>query len=244
MSNFECKLRVKPHTVYQKKSYLIPLSKRQAAEEEVKTMLQLGGIIESSTTEYSSPIVCVTKNSGAVRLCLDARNLNKILVNDRESPPHIEELLQRIHGTYIYSVADLSAGYWQIKIDKDSRDYLSFSFNGRNYRFRCLPFGLVSSMAIFMKCMTEVLNELLEYCIIYVDDITIASKTVEEHCKQLDKNFQRLISRGLTIKISKCSLFQNSVKFLGTIINKNGIQQDPEKLAVIRNFPSPSNRKQ
>lgn len=243
VTNYQCKLVVKPHAVYQSKSYPIPFSKREAAEKEIARMLSLD-VIEPSFSHYSSPIVCIEKKDGGVRLCLDSRNLNKILINDQESPPNIVDLLQRFHGTSMYSTLDLAAGYWQIEVEESSRDYLSFVFNGKNYRFKRLAFGIQHAMATFQKAMNEVLGDILETCILYVDDAILAGSNVKELCSKMNLFFKRLIERGVKIKLSKCELFSKHVKFLGHIISAEGVTQDPEKLAAIKDIPPPTSRRQ
>lgn len=241
VSNYQCKLHVKAHEVYRRKSYPIPFSKRKAAQEEIEKMLSLK-IIEPSHAEYSSPLVCVTKKDGSVCLCLDARNLNNILVCDRESPSNIDEILQRFHGTSLYSVFDMTAGYWQILVHPDSRDYLSFLFNGKNYRFVRLPFGLKHSMATFIKCTSQLLQD--EDCILYVDYGIVASPDLSHHLITLANIFEKLICNNIKLRPSKCEFFKKQVKFLGHIISPQGISQDPEKLAAIKQIPPPKTRQQ
>jgi hypothetical protein len=243
-SDYVCHLNVKPHTVYHRKSYPIPFSKREAARKEINHMLELG-VIEPSNAEYSSPLVCVSKKDGGVRLCLDARNLNEILVDDRESPPPIDEILHKFHGQKIFSTTDFTSGYWQIAVAEESRDYLSFLFDGQNYRFTRMAFGVKHAMASFIKCVKGIIgDEILDFCTIYVDDGIIASNSIEEHCQHLDRLFKKLSKSNLKIKLSKCNFFQPQVKFLGHVISHDGIEQDPEKVEAIRNFPAPRNRKQ
>ncbi|RZF38910.1 hypothetical protein LSTR_LSTR005157 [Laodelphax striatellus] len=117
------------------------------------------GIIEPSSAQYSLPLVCFTKKDGSVRLCLDARALNQILDNDRESPSQIDQVLQTFHLKKIYSTVDLSSGYWQIEIEEESRDYLSFVYNGRNMRFTRLAFGIRNAMALFIKCLRQAVEK-------------------------------------------------------------------------------------
>ena len=104
---------------------------------------------------YTSPIVAIQKKSGQVRLCLDAREINKQIVNDRTSPGEIEEILKKFHGTRFISTWDTVCGYWQVELHPKSRQYMAFIFEGRNYQFKRLPFGLVNSVAIFEMCIRD-----------------------------------------------------------------------------------------
>ena len=125
--------------------------KRQV-QEEINKMLR-EGIIEKSTSPYSNPLVVVTKKDLSIRLCLDARQVNRIIVPDRESPEPVSEILQCFSGTKYITTLDLTARYWQIELEEESRQYVAFLYNGRNYQFRRLPFGLNVSVEIFIKCL-------------------------------------------------------------------------------------------
>ena len=114
---------------------------------------------EHSQSPYTSPIVAIQKKSGQVRLCLDAREINKQKVNDSKSPGEIEEILKKIFCTRIISTWDTVCGYWQVELHPMSRKYMAFIFEGRNYQFKRLPFGLINSVAIFVRCMDQVLGQ-------------------------------------------------------------------------------------
>ena len=75
-----------------------------------------------------------------------------MIVNDRTSPGEIEEILKKFHGTKYISALDTVCGYWQVELHPNSRKYLAFLFDWRNYQFKRLPFGLINSVAVFVKC--------------------------------------------------------------------------------------------
>ena len=88
--------------------------------------------------------------------------------------------------------------------------------------------------------MESCLGELhLDWCIIYLDNIIVFSKTPEEHLTRLEAVFERLAAAGFKLKLSKCELFQTSLKYLGHIVSEKGIATDPTKIEVIRNWPVP-----
>ena len=126
-------------------------------------------IIEYSHSPFTSPIIAVPKKNGQVRICLDAREINKMIVNDRTSPGEIEEILKKFHGTRYISSWDTVCGYWQVEFHPDSRKYMAFIFEGRNYQFKRLPFGLINSVAVFVKIMDRILGqEVLKFTTVYV----------------------------------------------------------------------------
>ena len=112
-------------------------------------------------------------------------------------------------------------------------------------RFKRLPFGLVNSVAIFIKCLDEVLGkEILEFTTVYVDDLVIASSSWEEHCHRIDKVLTKLGEHGITLKLDKSTFIASKIKFLGFIVSNTGIAADPDKIQSIQNFPYPKNVKQ
>ena len=116
-------------------------------------------IRDRSNSPYTNPIVAVPKKNGVVRICLDTREINKTIINDRTSPGEIDEILKKFHGIKYISILDTVCGYWQVELHPNSRKYMAFIFEGRNYQFKRLPFGLVNSVAEFVKCMDDILGQ-------------------------------------------------------------------------------------
>ena len=125
----------------------------------------------------------------------------------------------------------MTAGYWQVELEEESRQYVAFLYNGRNYQFRRLPFGLNVSVSIFIKCLDYVLGrEILEFTTVYVDDIVIMSPDIDTHCERLDRVLSRLHEYGITVKFKKSEFLKEQVNFLGHIISARGISTDPKKV--------------
>ena len=157
VKGYQCELKFKEPVNFNKKSYPIAYSLKEAVRTEINRML-VDDIIEHSFSPYTSPIVAIAKKDGKVRLCLAAREINKIVINDRTSPGEIEEILKKFHGTKFISTWDTVCGYWQVELHPNSRKYVAFIFEGLNYQFKRLPFGLVNSVAVFVKCMDQILG--------------------------------------------------------------------------------------
>ena len=120
-----------------------------------------------------------------------------------------------------------------------------FLFNGKNYQFKRLPFGLNTSVASFIKCLDEILQpHSLDFLTIYVDDILIASRTFEEHVEHLEYVLEKLYQGGLTVNWDKSKFLQTEIHFLGFIITPTGIRANPDKVESILTFPEPKNIKQ
>ena len=227
-----------------KRSYPVPLKHRAAVEKEIEDMMKLG-IIERSSSEFCNPLRVVVKKDKSIRLCLDARFLNKVIAADNESPPCIEEIMQKYEGVKYLSTTDLVKGYWQVPLTSESRKFTAFIFDGKLYQFKVIPFGLKTAGAGFMRVLDLALgNELREFVTNYVDDILVASRSFDEHLDHLGELFQRLEQYGFTLSLEKSQFFRETVPFLGFILSSKGIRADPEKLRAIEEFPIPQNRQQ
>lgn len=241
----QCKLNIDINaTTFSQKPYPVPYSKLAAVQAELDRMME-EGIIEKSSSPYSNPLVVVVKKDGGVRICLDARKLNRIIIPDREQTECIDEILKKFEGKNYFSTLDLTAGYWQIQLAPESRKYTAFLFRGRNYQFCRLPFGLNTSVSVFVKCIDKILgSEILSFTTVYVDDILIASETFKEHCEQISKVLKALNDNNITVKLSKSKFLRKNIKFLGYVISPQGIIADPDKIKCIQEFPVPINIKQ
>ena len=122
---------------------------------------------------------------------------------------------------------------------------MAFIFEGRNYQFKRLPFGLVNSVAVFVKCMDKILGqEALQFTTVYVDDLLITSDNWEDHCSRIDKVLSKLAENNVTLKLEKSKFIADEVQFLGFNLSENGITPSHEKIEAIQLFPTPKNKKQ
>ena len=175
---------------------------------------------------------------------MDARFLNKVIASDNESPPRIEELVQKHEGATFFSTTDLVKGYWQIRLTEQARKYTAFLYKGSLYQFLRIPFGIKTAGAGFIRAIEIALRQILHFVTAYVDDLLIASKTFDEHLYHVEQVFQHLLQAGFTLCLEKSLFFRRSVQFLGFILDTRGISADPENLAKIQNFPLPTDRQQ
>ena len=133
--NFVCQLSFDSPVNFNKKSYQIAQSLKQAVKREIQRIMDQD-IIEYSSSSYTSPIVAIQKKDGAVCLCLNAREINKNIINDRTSPREIEEIMKKFKGCKFMSIWDAVCGYWQVELHPNSRKHVAFIFEGRNYQFK------------------------------------------------------------------------------------------------------------
>lgn len=222
----------------------LPFGKRQIEKEEIQKMLDRG-IIEPSSSAWSSNTVLITKRDGSTRFCCDFRKVNEITYFDSYPLPRISDCLDALSSARWFGCMDLNSGFWQISMKESDKEKTAFSTSQGLYQFRVMPFGLCTAPSSFQRLMENVLRGLQwEECLLYLDDIIVAGATVEESLQRLENVFKRLLDANLKLKPSKCLFFQKSIKFLGHIVSESGVQTDPEKTEAVKNWPRPKNQKQ
>lgn len=227
-----------------KKSFPIPKKLKKEANLLINQMLEWK-IIEPANTAYISPLICIAKKDGTVRFAMDLRDLNKQIFMDYLKPVNIDEAVQQQMHAKQRSNIDLTMAYWQIPLEQSSRKYTGFIFENHTYQFRVLPFGIATAVASFTRAMEIILGQkVLKFTTNYVDDFLIASEDFISHLKHLDQLFNKFEEAGLTVHLKKSKFFQSEIKFLGHIINNNGIKPCEEKLHQIADFPAPKTGKQ
>lgn len=244
IKGFEAKINLSNKEPFIGKSYPIPYHKKKEVQKEIESLLE-NGIISRSDSPYNNSLVAVSKKDGSTRVCLDSRRLNKYIINDCERTERIENILQRFSGTKYLSTIDLTQGFLQLSLNKESRKYVSFVFNGNNYSYNRLPFGLKISSSMFIKAMTHVFGtDYDDFLVMYIDDLLIFSQSFEEHVRHIDLVLNRLKEYGATVKLSKSKFLEPEVNFLGYVISSDGIKMDPEKINKILELKDPRNLKE
>lgn len=220
-----------------------PVQKNEI-ESQVQEMLSKW-IIQPCSSPFSSPVLLVKKKDGSWRFCVDYRHLNAITVKNKYPLPVIDELLDELAGAQWFSKLDLRSEYHQIRMHPDDEHKTAFQTHHGHFEFRVLPFGLTSAPATFQGVMNSVLATLLRRCVlVFVDDILIYSKSLEEHVQHLKTVFQILLKHQLKVKRTKCSFAQQELAYLEHIIQPNGVSTDPEKIQVIQHWPAPTSVKE
>ena len=207
--------------------------------------LQAKGIISPSSSPYASPIVVVRKKSGELRLCVDYRQVNAISRRDQFPLPRIDESLDALHGSSIFSSLDLASGYYQIPMKEEDKLKTSFTCPFGLYEFNRMPFGLSGGPATCQRLMNQVMSDFIFSCLlVYLDDLLLYSPDFADHLKSLELVLGRLRAVGLKLNPEKCQFAKDSVKFLGHVVSAKGIDTDPDKVAAIRDWKQPTTVKE
>ncbi|GJZ84605.1 putative reverse transcriptase domain-containing protein [Tanacetum coccineum] len=192
-----------------KSPYRLAPSEMEELSGQLKE-LQDKGFIRPSSSPWGAPVLIVKKNDGSFRMCIDYIELNKLTVKNRYPLPRIDDLFDQLQGSQFFSKIDLRSGYHQLRVHEDDIPKTAFRTRYGHFEFTVMPFGLTNAPAIFMDLMNRVYRSYLDkFVIVFIDDILIYSK-----------------SRGA------CRTF----KFLGHVINGNGIHVDPSKIEAVKNW--------
>lgn len=206
--------------------------------------LEENGIIRKCQSRWNMPLVALwKKEKKKLRLCLDFRQLNNISERQAFPMPNTEELLDRLKGARYFSTIDLGSAYYQVELEKSSQEKTAFSTKKGQYCFTRMPFGIAAAPGTFQELMTTVLGE-TQSAMVYMDDILIYSENAADHYKTLDSVLKEIVKAGLRVNPKKCILLRKEVKFLGHILDKDGIRTDPSKIESIKNFERPKCVKQ
>ena len=220
----------------------LPPQKFQAAKAAFQEMERMG-ICTRSRSQWSSPLHMVPKPDGSWRPCGDYRKLNMKTVPDHYPLPNIQDLMSSLHGAKIFSKLDLLKGYFQVPVNPDDVEKTCIITPFGSYVFHYSTFGLRNSGATFQRLMDIIFGD-IDFCIVYVDDILVFSKTPEEHESHLRTVLQLLQDNGLLVRPDKCVFGVTSVNFLGHCIDQEGFYPLEDKVKAVSDYPKPKTNKE
>ncbi|GKA67908.1 putative reverse transcriptase domain-containing protein [Tanacetum coccineum] len=144
------------------------------------------GFIRPSFSPWGAPVLFVKKNDGSFWMCIDYRELNKLTMKNRYSLPRIDDQFDQLQGLSIYSNIDLRLGYHQLRVHEEDILKTAFRTHYGHYEFQVMPFGFNNAPAVFMDLMNRVCKPYLDtFMIVFIDDILIYSKNLQEHEEHL-----------------------------------------------------------
>jgi hypothetical protein len=229
------------------RNYKYPQIYKAQVDKEIEKMLAKG-IIRPSKSPYNSPIWVVEKKLDAsgekkIRLVVDYRKLNAKTIEDKFPLPNIDDLIFQLGESKYYTTLDLASGFHQIEMDPDSIEKTAFSTDHAHLEWVRMPFGLRNAPPTFQRAMNGLFAGKPNIQV-YLDDIIIFSKTLEEHVEHLDYVLNTLKENNLTLQPDKSVFFQRELKFLGYWISEAGIRPDPGKVDAISKITIPRTEKQ
>ena len=192
--------------------------KEAEVEKQVQKLLKKK-LIEPADSAWSAPVVLVRKKDNSWRFCIDYRKLNAVTRHDAYPLPRIDESLDALTGSQLFSTLDLVSGYWQVPLSPDAQDKSAFiTRSGLWRKWKVLPFGLTSAPTCFQRLMEQLLHGLhLKSLLLYLDDVIVISPDFETRVTSLSEVLECFRAAGLKLKPEKCELFCQDVKYLGHI---------------------------
>ncbi|GBG80876.1 hypothetical protein CBR_g31432 [Chara braunii] len=198
------------------------------------------GWIRPSSSPFGAPVLFVPKKEGELRMCIDYRGLNAITVENVELLPRIDDFLDRVQGCRYFSKIDLKSGYHQIEVHPDDQYKNAFRTRYGHYEFIVMPFGLTNAPATFQRCMNDLFRPWLDkFVVVYLDDILVFSRTLQEHQGHLRQVLEKLREGNFKINAKKCEWAKTQVLYLGHMLDGDGIKPEDSKIAAIRDWSTP-----
>ena len=217
------------------------------AKEEVQR--QIDGMIEHDIIEdctdpqFVSSIFTVPKKTDDVRIVFDYRKLNTITRKILHPIPRTDELLAKFKDKRYITSLDMKGGYWHIPIEEEHKKRTAFIFDGKIYQWKVLPFGPTNAPMFFQQCMQRIFHG-LDFVVIYLDDISILSNSIEEHKRHLQIVFEKLKEHCIKLRLDKCIWGVSKTEYLGFIVDKSGVTPKSSYIKKIMNVPEPTTKKQ
>ena len=158
--------------------------KSEACRAEKETLLEYD-MIEPSKLPRACGVVMAKKKGWQLRFCCDFRYLNAVTIGDAYPIPRIDESLSKLVDAKFFTTLDLGSAFWQVPLRKKDREKTGFACELGLYQWKRMPFGLCNATATFQRLMAQALTRVpkkygnLVMC--YVEDVVIATPTLEDH---------------------------------------------------------------
>ena len=220
----------------------IPVAMRDKVDRELDWLIERG-FIRPSSSPWASPMVTVKKPDGSARLCVDFRKINGLT---RQTPfymPRVEEVIEGVGQAGFISKLDLSKGYYQVQLDKESIQKTAFTSHRGVYEFTRMPFGVKNAPAYFQELVNKVLAEQRQWATAYMDDVVVYSKTWEDHLNHIESVLKALQKAGLMANPAKCKWGGKAIEFLGHWIGDGSMSIPKHKIEAMLRYKRPQTKK-
>ncbi|CAH1257446.1 GIN1 [Branchiostoma lanceolatum] len=213
---------------------------KETISQELDKLTRLG-FIKESMSPWGAPVVLVNKKDGTKRMCVDYRGLNKVTKKSSWPLPRIDDTIDALSGSKLFSTLDLRAAYMQVPLEESAKEKTAFCTHLGCFEYNRLSFGLCGAPSTFARLMENVLRGLQPHlCMAYLDDnIVHSDEVLANHLANLEAVFKRYREANLKLNPEKCKFLVSEVEFLGHIISGDGVRTDPKKVSAVSDWPTP-----
>ena len=206
-------------------------------------MLMEYDMTEPSKSPWACGVVMRRRRGGQIRFCCDFCYLNAVAIKDAYPIPRIDEILSKLGDAKFFTTLDLASSLWQVPLRKQYREKTGFVCELDLFNWKRMPFGPCNATATFQRLMAQALTNVTKkhgnLIMCYVDDVVIATPTLEDHIERLDEVFTCMKQAGLKCKPFKCKILRDSIKYLGRLVDKHGVRPDLEAVEAVLTWKAP-----
>ena len=196
-------------------------------------------------TPWINSMVVVPKKNGTLRICLDPKDLNKAIRREHYPLPTIEDVATLLHGAKLFTILDVSKGFWHVPLDEQSSFLTTFHTPFGRYRRKRMPFGICSAPKVFQRRMHELIEGLRGVEVVADDFVAVGvgatrEKATQDHDQNLEAFLKRCVEKGIKLNPEKMRLRMEKMPFIGHVATAECLCVDPAKVEAILQMPCPS----
>jgi hypothetical protein len=224
----------------------VPYHLKERIRTEIDKMVAQDVIEEHPPTEpapWVSNAVIAPKSDGAIRMTLDARNVNKAIQASNLPIPRQEDIKAKLSGAKVFSKMDFKSAFWQLELHPDSRYLTVFHANDKLYRYKRLTMGVKPAQGELNMALQPLFAHIPQAHLIH-DDLIVATETDAEHHSAITAVMQAITNAGITLNPSKCTFGATEIEFWGLRIGSAGVRPDPAKVEALKHITPPRSKEE
>ena len=169
------------------------------------------------------------------RFCVDFRKTNNLTIPDKYPLQRMDSVFDSLAGMQFFTLIDALKGYHQMSVRRSDRWKTVFACADGLFQYRRVPFGVRNTPAMFQRMMNEMLGSLRWVCaLVYIDNVIVYSKNLEDHCQHVKQVLQAAIRIGLKFSPAKCHFAYQKLNLLGRIVSRRGLEINAHRAQPIQ----------